>query len=178
MPTTPPDAAELLRSAGLRVTRPRTAVIEVLHVIPHSPADDVATAARERLGRVSRQAVYDVLHALHAAGLVRRIEPAGSPARYELATGDNHHHLVCRRCGALADVDCALGQAPCLEPPQTHGYAVDEAEVVFWGTCPDCTADTPTADTQTASTQSADAQTADEPRSRPTDSPDHPIRTA
>lgn len=140
MTTTPPEAAALLRNAHLRVTRPRTAVIDELYRHPHTNADDVATAVRLRLGKVSRQAIYDVLHALTGAGIVRRIEPAGSPALYELHTGDNHHHLVCRRCGRLADVDCAVGEAPCLEPSQTHGFEVDEAEVVFWGLCPECLA--------------------------------------
>ncbi|WP_068428506.1 Fur family transcriptional regulator [Piscicoccus intestinalis] len=140
MTTTPPEAAALLRNAYLRVTRPRTAVIDELYRHPHTDADDVATAVRLRLGKVSRQAIYDVLHALTDARIVRRIEPAGSPALYELHTGDNHHHLVCRRCGRLADVDCAVGEAPCLEPSQTHGFEVDEAEVVFWGLCPECLA--------------------------------------
>lgn len=143
--TTPQDAAIVLRNARLRVTRPRVAVIDELRHRPHTNAEDVAAAVRARLGKVSRQAIYDVLHALHDAGIVRRIEPAGSPALYELHTGDNHHHLVCRRCAALADVDCAVGAAPCLDPAQTHGYAVDEAEVVFWGLCPACSP-TPTAD--------------------------------
>ena len=138
MTTTPPEAAALLRSAQLRVTRPRTAVIDELYRHPHTDADDVAAAVRMRLGKVSRQAIYDVLHALTDARIVRRIEPAGSPALYELHTGDNHHHLVCRRCGRVADVDCAVGAAPCLEPSQTHGFAIDEAEVVFWGLCPEC----------------------------------------
>lgn len=135
---TPRDSAAILRDSRLRVTRPRMAVIDELRQRPHTNADDVATAVRVRLGKVSRQAIYDVLHALHDAGLVRRIEPAGSPARYELHTGDNHHHLVCRSCGALADVDCVVGAAGCLEPSQTHGFSVDEAEVVFWGLCPAC----------------------------------------
>lgn len=138
MTTTPPEAAALLRNAQLRVTRPRTAVIDELYRHPHTDADDVAAAVRMRLGKVSRQAIYDVLHALTDARIVRRIEPAGSPALYELHTGDNHHHLVCRRCGRVADVDCAVGAAPCLEPSQTHGFAIDEAEVVFWGLCPEC----------------------------------------
>ena len=140
MTTTPPEAAALLRNAHLRVTRPRTAVIDELYRHPHTDADDVALAVRLRLGKVSRQAIYDVLHALTDARIVRRIEPAGSPALYELHSGDNHHHLVCRRCGRLADVDCAVGEAPCLEPSQTHGFEVDEAEVVFWGLCPECSA--------------------------------------
>lgn len=139
MTTTRPDAAATLRDAGLRVTRPRTAVIDELLHQPHADADAISTAVRARLGKVSKQAIYDVLYALHGAGIVRRIEPAGSPALFELYRGDNHHHLVCRRCGAIADVDCAVGEAPCLDPTQTHGFAVDEAEVVYWGTCPACT---------------------------------------
>ncbi len=139
MTTTRPDAAATLRDAGLRVTRPRTAVIDELWHQPHADADAISTAVRARLGKVSKQAIYDVLYALHGAGIVRRIEPAGSPALFELYRGDNHHHLVCRRCGAIADVDCAVGEAPCLDPTQTHGFAVDEAEVVYWGTCPACT---------------------------------------
>lgn len=132
------DPRALLRAVGLRVTAPRVAVLKALAAAPHSTADDVATRAREVLGSVSTQAVYDVLHACVKAGLVRRIEPAGSSARYETRTGDNHHHLVCRVCGTVADVDCAVGQAPCLEPADLDGFAIDEAEVVFWGTCADC----------------------------------------
>ncbi|WP_317155020.1 Fur family transcriptional regulator [[Mycobacterium] appelbergii] len=128
----------LLRAAGLRVTAPRVAVLNALVAAPHSTADDVANLVRQVLGSVSTQAVYDVLHACVKAGLVRRIEPAGSSARYETRTGDNHHHLVCRVCGRVADVDCAVGQAPCLEPSDLDGFAVEEAEVVFWGTCADC----------------------------------------
>lgn len=135
---THPDSAAILRDCALRVTRPRMAVIDELRQQPHRDVDDVAAAVRARLGKVSRQAIYDVLHALHDAGIVRRIEPAGSPARYELYSGDNHHHLVCRGCGVLADVDCVVGAAGCLEPSQTHGFSVDEAEVVFWGLCPAC----------------------------------------
>ena len=139
MTTTRPDAAATLRDAGLRVTRPRTAVIDELWHQPHADADASSTAVRARQGKVSKQAIYDVLYALHGAGIVRRIEPAGSPALFELYRGDNHHHLVCRRCGAIADVDCAVGEAPCLDPTQTHGFAVDEGEVVYWGTGPACT---------------------------------------
>ncbi|GAA2832902.1 Fur family transcriptional regulator [Crossiella cryophila] len=140
--TTPraPDARDQLRSAGLRVTQPRIAVLEWLSGHPHSTADQVATATRARLGTVSTQAVYDVLAACTSAGLLRRIEPAGHPARFETRTGDNHHHLVCRICGHTQDVDCVRGQRPCLDPADTAGFAVDEAEVVFWGRCPDCLA--------------------------------------
>jgi Fur family transcriptional regulator, stress-responsive regulator len=140
-----PTAAEferMLRSARLNVTRPRVAVLSAVHEHPHEDADAVHAAVRTRLGTVSRQGVYDVLHALTDAGLVRRIEPAGSPARYEARTGDNHHHAVCRTCGAIADVDCAVGEAPCLTPAENHGFAIDEAEVVYWGQCPACAAST------------------------------------
>lgn len=136
------DPKALLRAVGLRVTAPRVAVLEVLAEQPHSTADDVAMAVRQNLGSVSTQAVYDVLRACVNAGLVRRIEPAGSSARYETRTGDNHHHLVCRVCGRVADVDCAVGEAPCLEPSDLAGFAIDEAEVVYWGVCADCQHDT------------------------------------
>jgi Fur family transcriptional regulator, stress-responsive regulator len=132
------DPRARLRAAGLRVTAPRQAVLGVLGEHPHSTADAVAYAVRRRLGSVSTQAVYDVLAACVDAGLVRRIEPAGSAARYETRTGDNHHHVVCRSCGATADVDCVVGEAPCLAPSDAGGFVVDEAEVVFWGTCPSC----------------------------------------
>lgn len=132
------DVEEALRARGLRVTRPRLAVIAALEHAPHADTDTVAELARTSLGAVSIQAVYDVLRALTDAGLVRRIEPAGSPARYELRIGDNHHHVVCRSCGAIADVDCAVGEAPCLDPSESHGFVVDEAEVTYWGLCPAC----------------------------------------
>jgi Fe2+ or Zn2+ uptake regulation protein len=131
-------AQRLLRDAGMRVTAPRLAVLGWLADHPHSTADQVTTAVRAQLGTVSTQAVYDVLHAFTDAGLVRRIEPAGHPAQYETRTGDNHHHVVCRSCGRTEDVDCVRGTRPCLHPSDTAGFAVDEAEVVFWGTCPDC----------------------------------------
>ncbi|MEV6298072.1 Fur family transcriptional regulator [Actinoplanes sp. NPDC051861] len=137
---------ELLRAHGLRVTRPRLAVLEVLNAGGHLEVDEVARRVRTRLDSVSTQAVYDVLGALSRAGLARRIEPAGSPARFEARAGDNHHHIVCRGCGEVADVDCATGEPPCLTPSSTHGFSVDEAEVTFWGLCPSCqtrrTADT------------------------------------
>ncbi|QGK68364.1 transcriptional repressor [Allosaccharopolyspora coralli] len=132
------DPTARLRTAGLRVTRPRLAVLRWLEGHPHSSTDQVAGAVRTELGSVSTQAVYDVLHACTSAGLVRRIEPAGHPARFETRTADNHHHLVCRQCGRTDDVDCVQGAAPCLTPFDTAGYAVDEAEVVFWGVCPTC----------------------------------------
>jgi Fur family ferric uptake transcriptional regulator len=131
-------AVTALREVGLRVTKPRVAVLEVLGSLPHATADDVARQVRARLGAVSVQAVYDVLAAETKAGLVRRLDVAGSPARYEARTGDNHHHMVCRSCQGIADVDCAVGRRPCLNPSNSSGYIVDEAEVVFWGLCPDC----------------------------------------
>jgi Fe2+ or Zn2+ uptake regulation protein len=136
-----PDVEQLLRGAKLRVTRPRVAVLSALHAHPHADTATVIGVVREDLGEVSHQAVYDVLNAFTAAGLVRRIEPPGSVARYEARVGDNHHHIVCRSCGVIADVDCAVGDAPCLTPSDHHGFAVDEAEVVYWGLCPDCSPD-------------------------------------
>ncbi|GAB4582509.1 Fur family transcriptional regulator [Nocardia sp. IFM 10818] len=132
------DAREQLRAVGLRVTAPRVAVLDVLANSPHTDAEGVTAKVREKLGSVSTQAVYDVLRACVGAGLLRRIEPAGSAALYEARTGDNHHHLVCRKCGTVVDVDCVVGAAPCLEPDQSHGFVIDEAEVVFWGLCPAC----------------------------------------
>ena len=134
------DVRYRLRAAGLRVTAPRQAVLGVLADSPHATADAVATEVRGRLGSVSTQAVYDVLAACVDAGLVRRIEPAGSAARYETRTGDNHHHVVCRACGATADVDCVVGSAPCLAPNASSGYSIEQAEVTFWGLCPACRA--------------------------------------
>jgi Fur family transcriptional regulator, stress-responsive regulator len=130
----------MLRGVGLRVTRPRLAVLGAVHDHPHADTDSIIGAVREDLRDVSHQAVYDVLHALTAAGLVRRFQPKGSVARYEARVGDNHHHLVCRSCGAIADVDCAVGHTACLTPSDTSGYEVDEAEVIYWGSCPDCAA--------------------------------------
>ena len=136
----PVDAERSLRDAGLRVTQPRVAVLAALEHAPHADTDSVIRAVRSDLGEVSHQAVYDVLRALTAAGLVRRIEPAGSVARYELRVGDNHHHVVCRACGAIEDVDCAVSHTPCLTASDDHGYLIDEAEVVYWGRCPACAA--------------------------------------
>ena len=133
-----PTAADLLREAGLRVTRPRLAVLSAVHDHPHADTDTLIGAVRTGLGAVSHQAVYDVLRALTDAGLVRRIQPAGSLARYEARVGDNHHHVVCRSCGAVADVDCAVGEVPCLTASDDAGFTIDEAEVVYWGRCPDC----------------------------------------
>ena len=132
------EVAEALRRSGLRVTSPRLGVMLALRARPHSDTDTVIRLVREDLGSVSAQAVYNVLTALVGVGLIRRIEPAGSPARYEVRVGDNHHHIVCRTCGATTDVDCAVGSRPCLTPSGTGGYMLDEAEVTFWGLCPDC----------------------------------------
>lgn len=129
-----------LREAGLRVTSPRLAVLAVVAGRPHIAAEDVATLVRERLGAVSTQTVYDALRVCTDVGLMRRIEPAGSPALYERRTGDNHHHLVCRTCGRIEDVECAVGHAPCLTADRDHGFEIDEAEVNYWGTCPECQA--------------------------------------
>lgn len=134
----PEDFAALLRESALRVTRPRVAVLGAVHAHPHASTDAVIDAVRVDLPEVSHQAVYDSLHTLTTAGLVRRIQPSGSVARYESRTGDNHHHLICRTCGAIADIDCAVGSAPCLTASDDHGYAIDEAEVIYWGTCSSC----------------------------------------
>lgn len=134
------DLETTLRQAGLRVTAPRTAVLRALETHPHADADEVFRAIAGDLPGTSLQAVYVVLGALTDAGLLRRIEPAGSPARYERRTGDNHHHVVCTRCGAVDDVDCVHGEAPCLTPSSTGGYAITTAEVTFWGLCPACQA--------------------------------------
>jgi Fur family ferric uptake transcriptional regulator len=131
------DYEQLLRDADLRVTRPRVAVLAAVHENPHADTDSIIVAVREEFG-VSHQAVYDVLRALTDAGLVRRIQPSLSVARYESRVADNHHHIVCRLCGAIADVDCAVGIASCLTPFDDHGYAIDEAEVIYWGLCPAC----------------------------------------
>jgi Fur family transcriptional regulator, stress-responsive regulator len=138
--TAAPDPEQLLRDAGLRVTRPRLAVLAQVGAYPHADTASIVEATRADLGSVSVQAVYDVLEALTEKGLIRRIEPQGSVARYETRVGDNHHHVVCRGCGAIADVTCAVGEAPCLEASESHGFEIDEAEVVYWGRCPDCLA--------------------------------------
>ena len=137
MPTAP-DYQDMLRGASLRVTRPRLSVLAAVHDHPHAETETIIGLVRAELGDVSTQAVYDVLRALTTAGLVRRIEPAGSVARYESRVADNHHHLVCRSCGAVADVDCAVGHTPCLTASEDHGYSIDEAEVTYWGLCPTC----------------------------------------
>ncbi len=136
------DFEHMLRGAALRVTRPRLAVLSAVHAHPHADTDSIIGIVRSDLGGVSHQAVYDVLRALTNAGLLRRIEPPGSAARYEARVGDNHHHVVCRSCGAIADVDCAVGAAPCLTASDDHGFVIDEAEVVHRGLCPTCSTTT------------------------------------
>jgi Fur family ferric uptake transcriptional regulator len=132
------DFQQMLRGAALRVTRPRVAVLNAVHAHPHADTDSIIGAVRRDLPEVSHQAVYDSLHALAATGLVRRIQPSGSVARYESRVGDNHHHVVCRSCGLIADVDCAVGEAPCLTASDDGGFSIDEAEVIYWGLCPAC----------------------------------------
>jgi Fur family ferric uptake transcriptional regulator len=153
VPTTA-DLERLLREASLRVTRPRVAVLTAVHERPHADTDSIIDVVRADLTEVSHQAVYDVLKALTAAGLVRRIQPAGSVARYEARINDNHHHVVCRSCGVIADVDCAVGETPCLTASDDNGFAIDEAEVVYWGRCPSCSAET----TNTPSRQTANKE--------------------
>jgi Fur family ferric uptake transcriptional regulator len=136
--TSSTEYTDLLRSADLRVTRPRVAVLEAVDAHPHADTETILGAVRTALPEVSRQAIYDVLNALTAARLVRKIQPSGSPARYESRVGDNHHHVICRSCGTIADVDCAVGEAPCLTPSDYNGFVLDEAEVIYWGLCADC----------------------------------------
>lgn len=137
------DPAELLRSNGLQVTAQRLAVLRAVEQMQHGTADEVAVAVRNEIGAVSRQAVYDALGVLGDKGLLRRIQPARSPARFEHAIGDNHHHLVCRACGRIVDVECAHGSAPCLTAADDAGFEIDEAEVIYWGRCPECRTTTP-----------------------------------
>lgn len=132
------DFRQVLQEASLRVTRPRVAVLTAVYAHPHADTDSIIRAVRRDLPDVSHQAVYDSLNALTASGLVRRIQPSGSVARYESRVGDNHHHVVCRACGVIADVDCAVGDTPCLVASDDHGFTIDEAEVIYWGLCPDC----------------------------------------
>lgn len=139
---TPTDPAEQLRDRGLRVTAQRLAVLRAVTRAPHVTADAVAEDVRAGVGAISLQSVYDALGALVEVDLVRRIQPAGSPARFEARVQDNHHHVICRTCGRMADVDCAVGHAPCLTPSDPLGFEIDEAEVLFWGLCPDCTPST------------------------------------
>jgi len=136
--STSPDFQQMLRGAALRVTRPRLAVLAAVHAHPHADTDSIIGAVRTDLPDVSHQAVYDVLRVLTTAGLVRRIQPSGSVARYESRVGDNHHHAVCRSCGVIADVDCAIGETPCLIASDDRGFLIDEAEVVYWGLCSTC----------------------------------------
>ena len=131
-------AADLLRERGIQVTAQRLAVLRAVANDPHTTADAVAEAVRAEIGAISLQSVYDALSVLVTAGLIRRIQPAGSPARFEDRVGDNHHHLICRVCGSVVDVDCAVGKAPCLTAHDDNGYQIDEAEVAYWGRCPDC----------------------------------------
>ncbi|TMR97203.1 Fur family transcriptional regulator [Nonomuraea basaltis] len=133
-----PTTAEELRGAGLRVTAARVALLETVRDGDHLDVEAIASGVRDRVGHISLQAVYEALYALTAAGLVRRLEPAGSPARFEGRVGDNHHHIVCRSCGVVADVDCAVGHAPCLTAADDHGFSIVEAEVIYWGLCGDC----------------------------------------
>ncbi|MBW4032990.1 MAG: transcriptional repressor [Acidobacteria bacterium] len=132
------DVQKALRDVGLRVTRPRMAVMDAVRAHPHTDTDSIIGEARRSLPELSHQAVYDSLRTLTAAGLLRRIQPAGSRARYESRVDDNHHHLVCRSCGLMVDVDCAVGEAPCLAPSDDSGFAIDTAEIVYWGLCPEC----------------------------------------
>jgi Fe2+ or Zn2+ uptake regulation protein len=134
------EVGDLLREHGIPVTAQRISVLQAIGARPHATADAIAEDVRAGIGAISRQAVYDALGMLVQKGLVRRIQPAGSPSRYETRAGDNHHHLICRACGMTTDVDCAIGAAPCLSASASHGYRIDEAEVVFWGTCPACQA--------------------------------------
>jgi Fur family transcriptional regulator, stress-responsive regulator len=139
-PSPTPTTAEELRGAGLRVTAARVALLETIRDGDHLGIEAIAAGVRGRIGHISLQAVYDVLHALTEARLIRRIEPAGGPPRFEGRVGDNHHHVVCRSCGLVADVDCAVGEAPCLTASDDQGFAIDEADVTYWGLCPDCSA--------------------------------------
>jgi Fe2+ or Zn2+ uptake regulation protein len=137
--TSPAQHEQSLRGAGLRVTQQRVAVLDAVRRLPHGDTDSLISAVRADAGDISHQAVYDVLKVLTDAGLVRKIQPLGQVARYESRVGDNHHHAVCRSCGSIVDVDCAVGEMPCLTASQSHGFQIDEAEVIYWGTCPDCT---------------------------------------
>lgn len=149
------DPAELLKQRGIQVTAQRLAVFRAVTSQPHITADAVAEAVRKEIGAISLQSVYDCLSVLHAEGLIRRIEPAGSPARFETRVGDNHHHLICRTCGRTVDVNCAVGIAPCLTAEDDQGYEVDEAEVVYWGRCPDCQPQSPGRSKRTGPTKAS-----------------------
>ncbi|MDF1659598.1 MAG: Fur family transcriptional regulator [Verrucomicrobiales bacterium] len=134
------DPTVLLRNHGVPVTAQRIAVLNAVTKLPHSTADTIAEEVRASIGAISKQAVYDALATLTSKGIIRRIQPAGSPALFETRVGDNHHHIICRTCGTTADVDCAVGERPCLSAADNSGFKIDEAEVIFWGTCPDCLA--------------------------------------
>ena len=153
---TPVDNDALLRRHGLQVTAQRLAVLRAVSDRPHSTADDIYNVVRVEIGAISRQAVYDALGALTDKVLLRRIQPAGSPARYEDRVGDNHHHLICRACGRMVDVDCAVGNTPCLTAANDSGYEVDEAEVIYWGRCPECAAATATSHLKETSIEEKD----------------------
>jgi Fur family ferric uptake transcriptional regulator len=133
-----PDPSTLLRENGVQITAQRLAVMRVVASKPHCTADEIAESVRQEIGTISRQAVYDAVKLLVEKGLIRRIQPAGSPALYEDRVGDNHHHIICRQCGKTADVDCAVGVQPCLTVADGSGYLIDEAEVIYWGVCPNC----------------------------------------
>ena len=132
------DPATMLRESGLPITAQRIAVLEAVSKHPHATADVIAGSVREKIGTISKQGVYDSLSTLSEKGLIRRIQPSGSAALYEARVGDNHHHLVCRVCAATVDIDCAVGEAPCLHAVEDHGFKIDEAEVTYWGVCPKC----------------------------------------
>jgi Fur family ferric uptake transcriptional regulator len=174
------DPAALLRQRGIQVTAQRLAVLRAVAAQPHIAADGVAEVVRGEIGAISLQSVYDALGLLVAEGLIRRIQPAGSPARFEDRVGDNHHHLICRVCGSLVDIDCAVGDAPCLTAADDKGYEIDEAEVAYWGRCPDCL--TQSRDAQSHAPRSRAPAPADPPtrrgrsprRSAPTDAPTSP----
>lgn len=158
--------AQILREHGLHVTAQRLAVLRAVAAHPHATADALLDAVRREIGSVSRQAVYDALSALVDSGLLRRIQPAGSPARYEDRVADNHHHLICRDCGIVVDVDCAVGAAPCLTAANDHGFAIDQAEVIYWGRCPDCRSKPP-APAAAAKPKANDNQAKRNPRRKP-----------
>ena len=157
MPSVASDPVELLRRHGIQVTAQRLAVLRAVSLQPHATADAVAAAVRAEIGAISTQSVYDALTLLAAEGLLRRIQPGGSPARFEDRVGDNHHHLICRECGSVVDVDCAVGSAPCLTAADDKGFEIDEADVAYWGRCPDCVAQSPTSTGQAAHTRGTDA---------------------
>ena len=152
------EAAALLREHGMHVTAQRIAVLNAISAHPHATADQILTGTQEQLGSVSKQAVYDALHALSDRGIIRRIQPQGSVARYETRINDNHHHIICRTCGEVADVDCAVGATPCLTASEDHGFTIDEAEVAYWGRCPRCQMGTASSSTSMNSTDQQDSR--------------------